>query len=145
MSTTRDDAAGTPVVARSARTAAGRSGHGAAGRGAPGHGPAGHGPAGHGAGGLRLTRRGRVAVTVLAVGLAGAVGMTAQSAAARGPAAPVPVVAHVVEPGETLWEIAARTAEPGQDVRDVVADLTELNGLPDVALEAGQQLLVPVR
>ncbi|GGB97267.1 LysM peptidoglycan-binding domain-containing protein [Cellulomonas carbonis] len=135
MSTIRDNAAGTPVVARSARTAGGRSRRGAAA----------HGAAAHGAAGLRLTGRGRAAVMLLAVGLAGAVGMTAQSAAARGPAAPVPVVAHVVEPGETLWEIAARTAEPGQDVRDVVADLTELNGLPDVALEAGQQLLVPVR
>lgn len=94
---------------------------------------------------LRLTTRGRAVVALLAVAVAGGVGLTAQSAVAGGPSEPVPVVAHVVEPGETLWEIAARTVEPGEDVRDVVARLAELNGLGDGGLQAGQQLLVPVR
>lgn len=93
--------------------------------------------------GLRLTARGRAVVVVLAAGLALGGVLSAQSAAAGGPHGAVPVSAHVVRSGETVWEIAAAVAAPGQDVRDVVAEIQELNGLRGAEIRAGQRLVVP--
>ncbi len=56
---------------------------------------------------------------------------------------PVVVASHVVERGETLWEIAAGVTEPGEDVRATVAVIRELNELADVTLVPGQRLVVP--
>lgn len=98
-----------------------------------------------GAGGapLRLTRRGRVVVFLLALGL-GLAGMLGNQVANAGPAAPaVPVETYTVRAGETLWEIATGLATPGDDVRDLVDDLVALNELPDSGLTAGQQILLP--
>lgn len=92
---------------------------------------------------LRLTRRGRLAISAAAAVVAAAGVLSAQSAAAGGGERSVPVVTHTVSGGETLWEIATAVAAPGQDVRDVVAELQELNGLPTSGLRVGQQLLVP--
>lgn len=93
---------------------------------------------------LRLTRRGRVVVFVLALGL-GLGGMLGNQVASAGAPAPgVPVETHTVRAGETLWDIAAGLAAPGQDVRDVVDDLVDLNDLPGSGLAAGQQILLPV-
>lgn len=93
---------------------------------------------------LRLTRRGRVVLSAVALALALAGALAAQPADAEAPAAPVAVRTHVVAPGETMWQIAAETAAPGADVRDVVDELVELNGLTGSGLAAGQQILVPV-
>jgi hypothetical protein len=49
----------------------------------------------------------------------------------------------VVEPGDTLWSIAATVAGGGEDVRGVVAEIRELNGLPDASLVPGQILVLP--
>jgi len=67
----------------------------------------------------------------------------AGQASADGPAGAVEVVRHVVQPGETLWGIAREVAGPGEDVRDVVMELVELNGLPSAGLMAGQSIVVP--
>ena len=93
--------------------------------------------------GLRLTRRGRVVVfwTTLAAGLAGMLGTQGAFAGVGGEA--VPVVTHTVVAGETLWDIASGIAAPGEDVRDVVAELADLNGLAGVGLQAGQRILLP--
>ena len=93
---------------------------------------------------LRLTRRGRVVVWALALAVAGGVGLSAQSATADAPGAALPVETRVVVPGETLWQIAGEVAAPGADLRDVVAELVDLNGLGDAGLQAGQEILVPV-
>lgn len=93
---------------------------------------------------LRLTRRGRVAVWVLALAVAAGVGLSAQSATADAPGAALPVETRVVAPGETLWQIAGEVAAPGADLRDVVAELVDLNGLGGAGLQAGQEILVPV-
>jgi len=92
---------------------------------------------------LRLNGRGRAVVVTLAVllGLAGVLG--SQAANAGAPAAAVPVVTHTVAEGETLWAIASGLAAPGEDVRDVVAELVDLNGLAGAQLRAGQQILLP--
>lgn len=93
---------------------------------------------------LRLTQRGRRVVTVLAVVLALAVGLVGGRATASSPEQGIAVDVYTVGAGETLWSIAAGQAAPGQDVRDVVHELTVLNELPSSSLAAGQQLLVPV-
>lgn len=94
---------------------------------------------------LRLTRRGRVVVFVLALGL-GLAGMLGNQAANAGtPASAVPVETHTVRAGETLWDIAAGLAAPGQDVRDVVDGLVALNDMPGSGLTAGQQILLPAQ
>lgn len=92
---------------------------------------------------LRLTRRGRVALFLLALAL-GLAGMLGNQAANAGTAAPgVPVDTYTVRSGETLWDIASGIAGPGEDVRDVVDRLVALNDLPGAALGAGQQILLP--
>ncbi|MBO0607456.1 LysM peptidoglycan-binding domain-containing protein [Myceligenerans salitolerans] len=93
--------------------------------------------------GLRLTARGRFVVAVAALALVAPVAWGATTAVAGAPAEPVEVRAHAVEPGETLWELAASVARPGQDVRDVVRRLQELNDLPTGGLTVGQTLYVP--
>jgi hypothetical protein len=94
--------------------------------------------------GLRLTRRGRVVVTALAVGLALAAGSVAQRAAADTPGEAVQVTARTVTAGETLWQVASTITEPGEDVRAAVDLLMDLNGLASTGLQVGQQLLIPV-
>ncbi|GEN79264.1 LysM peptidoglycan-binding domain-containing protein [Actinotalea fermentans] len=92
---------------------------------------------------LRLTRRGRVTVFLLALGL-GLVGMLGNQVANAGTPSPgVPVETYTVRSGETLWDIASGIAAPGQDLRDVVDHLVNLNDLPGAGLTAGQQILLP--
>ena len=76
----------------------------------------------------RLTRRGRLVV------------FAGGSMATSEPEATETVV---VEPGQTLWEIAA-DASDGRDVRDMVGHLVDLNHLDSVVVDAGQSLAVPV-
>lgn len=95
---------------------------------------------------LRLTRRGRVVVTLLmlAAVLVAVVAAGARSAATDHPGTPVPTRTVVVHPGDTLWELASSVASPGQ-VREVVHQIEELNALPSASLEAGQRIAVPVQ
>lgn len=93
--------------------------------------------------GLRLTRRGRTVLTTVALLLTLGAAFTAQRADADGTSAATPVVTHTVVAGETLWAIASGVAAPGEDVRDVVDRLMELNGLDGGGLRSGQQILVP--
>jgi hypothetical protein len=48
----------------------------------------------------------------------------------------------VVEPGDTLWSIAAEVAD-GEDVRAVVDHIQELNRLEGSVLAPGQVLKLP--
>ena len=92
---------------------------------------------------LRLTARGRAVLWLLAVVAVAFVTLIASQASADGPVAAQEVVRHVVQPGETLWQIAESVAAPSQDVRDVVVDLVRLNELPEAGLMAGQVIVVP--
>lgn len=57
-----------------------------------------------------------------------------------------PVGGHtVVEPGETLWDIAVETAPAGVDVRDQLAAIVDLNGLDGGAVRAWTVVLLPAR
>ncbi len=93
---------------------------------------------------LRLTVRGRVVLWLAAVLVALGVTLLGTQAFADGPVSAQEVQRHVVQPGETLWQIAESVATPSQDVRDVVVDLVRLNELPDAGLMAGQVIVVPV-
>lgn len=99
-----------------------------------------------GAARLRLTRRGRLVVfaaallvTLSALLLAVMPSVVATVTAAES----VPLSEVTVQPGDTLWEIAA-AADPGGDVTSTVDEIAELNALNDGQLRVGQELAVPV-
>ena len=77
--------------------------------------------------------------SVVAIGT----GIVGGQAVAAGPTQALEVVSYTVQPGDTLWQIAADVAVPGEDVRDVIVELQELNALPRAELTAGQHLVVP--
>jgi LysM repeat protein len=58
---------------------------------------------------------------------------------------PAMTMEHRVRSGDTLWAIATDLATPGEDVRDLVADLKQLNELDSSELHPGQIVLVPIR
>jgi LysM repeat protein len=92
---------------------------------------------------LRLTRRGRVVVLmffVLMASLASAVLFTTASRANDADSGPAPTV--VVQPHDTLWSIATRTA-PRRDPYAAVADLQRLNHLSDYVVHPGDTLVLP--
>lgn len=51
----------------------------------------------------------------------------------------------VVEPGETLWDIAAATAPDGVDARQHLAAIEDLNGIRAGDLRAWNVVLLPAR
>lgn len=97
---------------------------------------------------LRLTRRGRAVVAVLAAMVAGGLFVAGASAAqaTSGPAAPHGAGGGadqvVVQPGDTLWSIA-KSADPGSDTRTVVQEMLDLNRLTGPGIAPGQRLWVP--
>ena len=83
---------------------------------------------------LATLRLGAAAAMVVAAGAAMA--MVAQGGP---PAQPSEVV---VQPGDTLWSIAA-AHYPGDDVRARVDDIEQANGLASPVIRAGQTLELP--
>lgn len=53
-------------------------------------------------------------------------------------------IIHVVDEGETLWQIAGPVADKtGQDVREVIYEISVNNGLgPNPTLKPGQRLVI---
>lgn len=98
---------------------------------------------------LRLTRRGRLAVTTtsVAVGTAAVLvalgGLGADLATAEsGRPAVEPRRAVLVQPGDTLWSLAAGV-DAESDRRDVIDEIVRINHLPSSQVAAGQTLLLP--
>jgi LysM domain len=100
---------------------------------------------------LRLTRRGRLVVGVLAAILAAVVitlvGMAAPGGAqaanhGRAGAGYQGMRQIVVQPGQTLWSIASR-AEPSADPRLVISQIMAANSMTSSAIVAGELLWVP--
>ncbi|MDV2982209.1 UNVERIFIED_CONTAM: LysM peptidoglycan-binding domain-containing protein [Actinomycetes bacterium ARC8] len=99
---------------------------------------------------LRLTRRGRIVLigiplVLLAALLLSLAGFFISPAKASDSAADLETTSAVtvtVQPGQSLWGIAA-TVAPERDARDVVADIVQLNNLSAGAVFPGQQLFVP--
>jgi LysM repeat protein len=94
------------------------------------------------AGTLRLTRRGRVVVLVAGLATALSLGFVAatQTFADNHPQ---PTRGIVVQPGQTLWDIAAAQTPSGDDVRSTMTHLEQLNHLDSAALQVGQHLRIP--
>lgn len=100
----------------------------------------------------RLTRRGRIVVsvlvtsaTLLVVVLAWLAGTaTAEAARSGAPASAVyrNLTSVVVRPGETLWAIATQ-AEPTADPRSVIHEIVDINALSGTSIQPGQHLWVP--
>ena len=90
---------------------------------------------------LRLTRRGRLLVS-LTVAATAAVGLSVGLHGSAQASDTVSTRAVVVEPGQSLWQIA-RSVSPQRDPRDVIADIVAINHLGGVTVQAGQQLQVP--
>jgi LysM repeat protein len=94
---------------------------------------------------LKLTRRGRVVVLGLCLLLAGLVAALAASAsrAAQPGEPPEPAVA-VVQPGDTLWSVAARHV-PSDDPYGMIDEIRHLNDLNSHTIHPGQELILPER
>jgi LysM domain len=117
--------------------------------GAPGASGVAPGQRGHG---VRLTRRGRLAIVGIAAGLVLAVVAALWLAAATGVQAAnhglAPAMVYksmtpvVVQPGQTLWTIALR-AEPAADPRIVISQIMEFNALSSDVVVPGERLWVP--
>jgi hypothetical protein len=95
---------------------------------------------------VRLTRRGRLVVTLFLTTLivAAFVVFGGASVATREGGTPEAVEVVEVERGQTLWQIASSAAEPGE-TREMVYRIRELNSLPGPSLVEGQELAVPLR
>lgn len=93
---------------------------------------------------MRLTRRGRIVLFALAALIVCASVLFTSTAVASDPDPGVEVTTTTVTEGETLWHLAKGVAQPGEDLRDVVAVIQDLNGLTTSQVQAGQQLLLPI-
>jgi hypothetical protein len=97
---------------------------------------------------LRLTRRGRVVVTVAAALLLTVISLLAAGVAQATNDGPSPRAARqnlvqvIVRPGQSLWSVA-ESADPGQDTRAVIQQIIDLNSLNGDTVFAGQHLWVP--
>lgn len=96
---------------------------------------------------VRLTGRGRVAVVSVALAVISTLAIVFGSAVVATGEAPVDgtVTTVTVQPGQTLWSIAAE-ARPDADIRATVDQIVRLNALEDgAALPIGATLAVPVQ
>jgi hypothetical protein len=112
--------------------------------GRPGERPGSPGP-------VRLTRRGRLVVGGLAIAAAAALASLLSLVLAGGALAANHGAARagyqgmqqiVVQPGQTLWSIAA-AAEPSADPRTVMPQIMEANSLSGSTVYSGETLWVP--
>ena len=97
--------------------------------------------------GLVLTRRGRLARTLLvlslAVVLASAFGIKAGAGTTDLIGAPTSFIEVTVAPGDTLWSLATRLTDGG-DVRSFVHEITSVNSLASAEVQAGQKIRIPL-
>ena len=98
--------------------------------------------------GVRLTRRGRLARTLLvlslAVVLASAFGFSAGAGTNSAVGEPTSFIEVTVAQGDTLWSLATRMAG-GADVRAMVDEIASVNALASADLQAGQKVRIPLR
>jgi hypothetical protein len=94
---------------------------------------------------LRLTRRGRLVVVALFLGVLFGGGVLFGTGVSKAGASDAAGPAHqyvVVQPGQTLWGIAKQIA-PHDDPRATIEAIRRLNSLPDTGVQAGQRIALP--
>jgi hypothetical protein len=95
---------------------------------------------------LRLTRRGRAVLTILAatplVAMALVLALNGGMAAANADLSTGTFQYVTVEPGQSLWQVAESIA-PNADPRDVISDIVRLNQLDGSVVHPGEQLAIP--
>ena len=89
---------------------------------------------------VRLTRRGRRVLFGLLVALTGLVALLIAQPGQAADSSPLPTV--VVQPGDTLWNIAGEHS-PGRDRPSTIEDIRRLNHLDSYRLRPGQRLVLP--
>lgn len=95
---------------------------------------------------LRLTQRGRMvfgtlaALAVVAFGIL--IGPNVLGAQASSESVTTEFTYVSVEPGQSLWQVAAAAA-PQADTREVVADIMRFNALDSADVQPGQELAIP--
>jgi len=91
-------------------------------------------------------RRRNRRLALLAVGLLAALVVLA-AAGAAGARSDAPEIAGqvVLQPGETLWDVAVRSAAPGVDPRRQMDALRQLNGFAPGPLDPWTVVLIPAR
>jgi len=94
---------------------------------------------------IRLTRRGRLVVLLgaLLVVLVLGIFWGGGSVATERPGTPEPTLVVTVQPGDTLYGIAATVTTDG-DVAAMVERIQSINALDSGMLAAGQRIKVPV-
>lgn len=94
---------------------------------------------------VRLTRRGRLVVFTVGLLLVLALGVLwgSGSVATEQPGTADPTLVVQVQPGDTLYDLAASITTDG-DVNAMVERIEDLNRLESAMLYAGQKLRVPV-
>ena len=88
--------------------------------------------------GVRITRRGRLALLALALAIVAVVGLMGMGGA--GAAEPLPTV--TVAPGQTLSEIALAEL-PQLNLNQAIVAIQIANQLSTAQISAGQQLVIP--
>lgn len=92
---------------------------------------------------LRLTTRGRLVIVAAALAVIAAVVVMFGAATVATNDDPAAVTTVTVQPGQTLWSIAAE-ARPDADIRETVDQIIRLNALDGGdALPIGATLAVP--
>jgi nucleoid-associated protein YgaU len=100
---------------------------------------------------VRLTRRGRLVVTVMAVllvaagsvALAGAAQAIGHSGAQARPGTAGAAISKVeVRPGQSLWTLA-EAYDPNADTRQVIQEILQLNSMSTDQVQPGQILWMP--
>ena len=83
------------------------------------------------------------ALVLIAILVIGILLLLATASAATGSSEPPPTpTAYVVQPGDTLWSIAAEAGDGG-DVRGTIGIIQRLNELDGSTIYAGQVLELP--
>ena len=56
---------------------------------------------------------------------------------------PIATIDYQVHAGDTLWSIATESITPGGDVRGMISQIQDLNGLPTSVIRVGEVLQIP--
>ena len=91
----------------------------------------------------RARRKGMARVALIAIVLAALALVAPGAIAGDEPGAAVAHDTYTVAQGETLWSIASSLTAPGEQVRETMNQLQDLNAMSGSSLRAGEQIAIP--